>query len=115
MKINSKRFHWTKHIERKMKYYGLSKQRIRRVLKNHNRKELGIAPQTIAVMEKTGTKKRPTEIWLMYQNVRAGEEMVMKMISAWRYPGISPKGQHPIIPEDTLVELEKIKENDKNT
>lgn len=101
-----------------MRQYGLSKQRIRRVFKSPDRKEFGIAPKTIAVMQKTGTKKNPTEIWLMYQTVQSSEdEIVTKMISAWRYPGVSPKGKQPIIPDDTLVELAKIKKesDDRNS
>ena len=109
--LEPKRFHWTKHIENKMKYYRLSEQRIRRVFKNPDRKEIGIAPQTIAVMEKTGTKKRPTEIWLMYQKVKSNKGIITNMISAWRYPGVSPRGELPSIPEDTLIELEKIQKN----
>ena len=98
-----------------MKYYGLSKQRMRRVLKSPDRKEVGIAPETIAVMQSTGTKKRPTEIWLMFQDVQSKKEKLINMISAWRYPGVSPKGKFPEIPEDALLELERFKkENDEN-
>ena len=103
----NKRVHWTKHIENKMKYYGLSKQRIRRVFKTPDRKEFGVAPDTIAIMQITGTKKHPTEIWLMFQETK---EKLINMISAWRYPGVSPKGRLPEIPEDTILELEKLKQ-----
>ncbi len=120
MKVSfkTKRFHWTKHIEKKMKYYRLSKQRMRRVFKSPDRKEFGVAPKTIAVMEKTGTKKNPKEIWLMYQTIQNKNDNIQtNMISAWRYPGESPKGEMPIIPEDALIELEKIqkKKNGKNS
>ena len=108
--VNNRKFHWTNHIENKMKYYSLSKQRIRRVLKSPDRKEFGIAPDTIAIMQTTGTKKRPTEIWLMYQDVQSKKEKLINMISAWRYPGTSPKGKFPEIPEDALLELEKLKQ-----
>jgi len=107
---NYKKVHWTSHIENKMKYYGLSKQRMRRVFKSPNRKELGIAPDTIAVMQTVGTKKYPTEIWLMYQDIQSEKEKLINMISAWRYPGISPKDKTPIIPEDTILELERLKQ-----
>lgn len=110
--ITYKKFYWTKHIENKMEYYGLSKQRMRRVLKSPDRKEYGIAPNTIAVMQVTGTKKHLTEIWLMFQNVQSKKEKITNMISAWRYPGISPKGRLPEIPEDTILELERL--NQKN-
>ena len=108
--VNNRKFHWTNDIENKMKYYSLSKQRIRRVLKSPDRKEFGIAPDTIAIMQTTGTKKRPTEIWLMYQDVQSKKEKLINMISAWRYPGTSPKGKFPEIPEDALLELEKLKQ-----
>ncbi len=108
--VNYKKFHWTKHIENKMKHYSLSKQRIRRVFKSPNRKEFGVAPDTIAIMQITGTKKHPTEIWLMYQDVQSKKEKIINMISAWRYPGTSPKGKFPEIPEDTLLELERLKQ-----
>ncbi|XOB40948.1 MAG: HemK/PrmC family methyltransferase [Candidatus Nealsonbacteria bacterium] len=95
------RFYWTRHVRDKMRYYRLSENRLKRVLRNPDRKELGIAPKTVAVMEKTGTKKHPTEIWLMYQKYKR----ITKIITAWRYPGISPKRQPPPIPEDILWEL----------
>jgi hypothetical protein len=99
-----------------MKHYRLSKQRIRRVLKSPDRKEFGVAPKTIAVMQKTGSTKHPTEIWLMYQTTQdSNNNIKINMISAWRYPGTSPKGQQPIIPEDTLIELEKIQKNESNS
>jgi len=106
-----RKFHWTNHIENKMRYYSLSKQRIRRVLKSPDRKEFGIAPNTIAIMQTVGTKKRPTEIWLMYQDVQSKKENLINMISAWRYPGTSPRGKFPEIPEDTLLELERLKQD----
>ena len=95
------RFYWTKHVKSKMRYYRLSESRLKRVLRNPERKELGIAPKTVAVMQKAGTKKHPTEIWLMYQK----DKFKTKIITAWRYPGISPKRQPPPIPEDILWEL----------
>jgi len=104
----NEKLYWTRHAKRKMRYYSLSEKRVKRVLRNPDRKELGIAPQTIAVMQKTGTKKHPTEIWAMYQKVIVKKKRTIKIISAWRYPGISPKGQAPPIPEDTLWELEKL-------
>jgi len=97
---NTKEFYWTQHIKRKMLYYGLSEGRLRRILRNPKRKEEGIALNTIALMQRTETKK-PSEIWLMYQQ----EGKKKKMISAWRYPGISPKGKEIPIPEDILKEL----------
>jgi len=106
------KIYWTQHSKGKMRYWGLSQKRVKRVLKNHDRKDLGIAPNTVAIMEIVGTKKRPTEIWVMYQKTPKSpktKQRTIKIISAWRYPGRSPKGQPPPIPEDTLWELEKSK------
>lgn len=99
---NSKEMYWTRHVKEKMRYYGLGEGRLRRILKSPARQEKGIAPRTIALMQPAGTK-RPSEIWLMYQQI--GQKK--KMISAWRYPGISPKGEPIPIPEDIIKELRK--------
>lgn len=110
-KWENKRFHWTKHSKEKMRQYQLSERRIKRVLRNPDRIEEGIAPNTLAVMQITGTKKHPTEIWVMYQieisNLKSQNSKLkkIKIISAWRYPGKSPVGKKPPIPEDILEEL----------
>jgi hypothetical protein len=109
------KIHWTRHSKRKMRYYRLSENRVKRVLRNPERKEVGVAPNTIAVMQTTGTKKNPKEIWMMYQRVIKRNKRTINIISAWRYPGKSPKGKMPPIPEDTLLELEKLIKNGKNT
>jgi len=96
------KIHWTNHAKRKMRQYQLSEKRLKRVLRAFDRKEEGVAPDTCAVMQKAGTKKRPKEIWLMYQI----KNKKIKIISAWRYPGISPKREVPI-PQDILEELLK--------
>jgi hypothetical protein len=107
------KLYWTKHSRAKMRQYNLSESRLKRVLRKPDRKELGIAPRTIAVMQITGTKKHPTEIWLMYQKekskVKSQKSKVIKIISSWRYPGISPKGEPPPIPEDILWEIKNLK------
>ena len=96
---------WTKHAKRKMRYYRLSETRLKRVLNNPKRKELGVAPGTVALMQSTGSKKHPTEIWLMYQNLKGNK---IRIITAWRYPGKSPiRGPIPI-PEEILQELGEI-------
>jgi len=108
---NNERISWTKHVKKKMGQYNLSESRLKRVLRNPERKEEGIAPETIAVMQKTGSKKHPTEIWLMYQIISQRSKVKsqkLRIISAWRYPGKSPVGKPPPIPEDVLQELEKI-------
>ena len=104
---------WTKHAKEKMRYYQLSENRLKRVLRNPKRIEKGIAPNTIAIMQPAGTKKHPTEIWLMYQikssKVKTKNLKLIKIISAWRYPGISPIGEPPPIPEDILAELKNVR------
>ena len=96
---------WTKHVQRKMRQYQLSEKRVLRVLRKPDRKEEGIAEGTLANMQTTGTKKHPTEIWLMYQV----KKPKIKIISAWRYPGVSPIHEPPPIPEDILAELKNIR------
>jgi len=104
-----KEIHWTKHSKAKMRQYRLSEKRVLRILRKPDRKEEGIAPGTIAVMQITGTKKHPTEAWMMYQIVKVkSQKSKVKIISAWRYPGRTPIGQRPIIPEDTLEELDNL-------
>ena len=107
---NTKDFHWTNHIKRKMIYYRIGEGRIRRILRNPNRTEEGIAPNTIALMQRERTKK-PSEIWLMYQSASSADKQnkKKKMISTWRYPGITPKGKEIPIPEDILEELKREK------
>jgi hypothetical protein len=93
----------------KMQQYGLSEKRILRIIKNPQRKEEGIAPGTTAVMQNYGTKKHQKEIWVMYQIKKVkSQNPKVKIISAWRYPGKSPIGKPPPIPEDTLKELENL-------
>lgn len=97
---NDNRFIWTRHVIDKMRYYQLSPSRVKRLITNYERKEQGIAPNTIALGRRAGTN-RPTEIWVMYQPY--GKKI--KIISAWRYPGISPKNEGAPIPEDIIKEL----------
>ncbi len=127
MKTPFRKLHWTEHSKIKMKQYGLSKQKLLAILYRPERKEKGIAPGTLAVM-KTNKKfvnktisllkekqqlafakaaawrrKAPGEIWLMYKDVKD----FRKIISAWRYPGISKPGEEIPIPEDIRQELLK--------
>jgi len=105
---------WTEHVKEKMKFYNLSESRLKKLLRNPERIEEGIAPRTVAIMQTTKSK-RPTEIWLMYQVVPLKtknqisnfkkRERKMKIISAWRYPGKSPVGQPPI-PDEVINDLE---------
>ena len=100
---NDPKYHWTNHVVRKMSFYGLSPNRIKRVIRTPKRVEEGIAENTIAVMVPGTNKKKPSEIWTMYQ--KRGAKKVI--ISAWRYPGISPVGKSIPIPADILEELKK--------
>ena len=96
---------WTRHCKEKMKFYALSEAAVKNILWNPNREETGIAEGTLAKMRTAGSKKRPQEIWIMYKSFRKG---MVKMISAWRYPGTTkPKDPIPI-PVDILEQLEKI-------
>jgi len=129
---NTEKYEWTQHATYKMKQYGLTAQRILRVVKNPQRVEEGIVKNTIAVMQpastrfvssskrggpssmstKDGKRVWSREIWAMYQIKRKDKSEKLKtfatqklrIISAWRYPGVSPK-RDPI-PEDILRELE---------
>ncbi len=108
MELSDKKekIYWTWHAKEKMRYYRLSEKRLKRILKEPDRKEIGIAPRTVAVMQNSGTRKHPTEIWLMYQKSKPhSKKKIIKIISAWRYPGQSPRGQPPPIPEDILWDL----------
>jgi hypothetical protein len=84
---------WTKHSEKKLREYHLSKSRILRIIKNSYRIEEGIAPNTIALMQPAKMKNKTwkQEIWTMIQKSKDG----VKIISAWRYPGKSPE-QNPV-------------------
>ncbi len=84
-----------------MAYYGLSGDRIKRILRNPERTENGIAPDTIAAMQPAGTQKKSTEIWTMY--ARKGSQRII--ITAWRYPGVSKVRDQIPIPQDILEEL----------
>ena len=97
---DTEKLSWTKHSIEKMKQYGLSEQRVKRVLRYPDRTEEGIAPVTIAMMQKAGSKKRPHEIWVMYALFKGGRQ---RIISAWRYPGISPKGKEIPIPDKIAI------------
>lgn len=104
---NTKQHHWTEHVKFKMQHYGLSAQRILGVISRPARREVGIVKNTIAVMKPISVKitaGKPVwkqEIWCMYQKNKKSKQI--KIISAWRYPGVSPK-RNPI-PEEILNEV----------
>lgn len=109
---DDRQFTWTRHIKNKMIFYGLSEQRIRGVLNSPKRKEEGIAPNTVAAMKRNDKTKRKEEIWVMYQKLTDNKSYKsgakLRMISAWRYPGVSKPGAQIPIPEDILNELENL-------
>lgn len=100
-----------------MKQYGLSKQKLLGILYRSERKEKGIVPGTTAVMKTNKTffktkqisldkawqkpRRAPGEIWLMYRDTKD----LRRIISAWRYPGISKPGEEIPIPEDIKIFL----------
>lgn len=45
------------------------------------------------------------EIWVMYQTKTQKGEGKILIISAWRYPGVSPLGEPIPIPEDVFNDL----------
>lgn len=120
---------WTRHIKNKMVFYHLSAAQILRIFNKPDRREEGVAPETIAAMQRkksVGAKQaRSEEIWIMYRvNAANTKERVAKsdrpqplaygsalrrsrvvMISAWRYPGVTKAGDRPPIPESILEEL----------
>ncbi|MDO8430168.1 MAG: hypothetical protein Q7S73_02270 [bacterium] len=105
---DDKNFSWTSHSKTKMLQYRISEQKIKTVLKNPSRKEEGVAPKTAAVMMRHDTPKRKEEIWAMYQELSQklkGESRKLRVISVWRYPGVSPIGKAIPIPQDILDEL----------
>jgi hypothetical protein len=130
MENKFKKIVWTKHSEIKMKQYGLSKNKILNIIRKPERTEEGIVLGTTAMMRtnkvfsnatfkknlrldlkvKTspallklrGVRKAPGEIWLMYKDAKDAR----KIISAWRYPGVTKPGEQVPIPTDIRAYLE---------
>jgi len=87
------------------------------ILAKPERRELGIVLGTSAVMRTNKVffrvkqitlakawqkpRKAPGEIWIMYKD----NKEFRKIISAWRYPGISKPGETIPIPEDIKIFL----------
>ena len=80
------KFIWTAHSRMKMRYYRLSEQLVKRVIKYPARVEKGVIDNGVAVMRPTQSKKY-SEIWVMYILSNKGQ---IKIITAWRYPAKSP-------------------------
>jgi len=59
-------------------------------------------------MQPAGSKKNPSEVWVMYVDIGEVAKLSIpkkKIITAWRYPGISPIGEPIPIPEEILSEI----------
>ena len=78
--------------------------------------EVGVAEGTMAAMQPAGSKKRPQEIWVMYAEKGAPKTKTKAdllttikrvIITAWRYPGISPIRERIPIPSEILAELQR--------
>lgn len=128
---NDEKWMWTNHVVGKMAYYRISESLVKRVVRFPKRIEKGIAPGTTACMQSAGSKKNPSETWVMYRpcaeiEPRRVERLSQKterdfvpkgmsnigigtskklIITAWRYPGISPTGEPIPIPEEILAEI----------
>ncbi|MEK7506378.1 MAG: hypothetical protein AAB572_02125 [Patescibacteria group bacterium] len=111
----SDKYFWTVHARLKLKYYGLSESRIKRIIHFPARTEEGIVENTVAVMQPAGSK-RYTEIWAMYklakrraiskfQMPNSKTKKIIKIITVWRYPGKSP-ARNPI-PAEVLKEIKR--------
>jgi hypothetical protein len=115
---NTEKYYWTEHAKYKMQFYGLSAQKILGVMRRPRRKEEGIVKNTIAVMQPVSSKIIngktiwKQEAWVMFQKVKSSNCKVkslginknkIKIISAWRYPGVSPKNNP--IPDEILDDL----------
>ena len=131
-------FSWTTHIKNKMVFYHLSGSQILRIFRQPERREEGIAENTIAAMQSRkfnrklapvsssgltrGSKSPSEEIWIMYKLNKSGKKSLQSlqpttyklqpsritMISAWRYPGVTKPGERPPIPEDIAAALAEI-------
>lgn len=132
---NSDKYYWTNHAKSKMRHYGLSAQRITRVIRAPIRTQEGIAGNTIAVVQpqstrrgENGEKTWTNEIWVMYQikekktnnknsavmddkmatflgNTTQGQKQIM-IISAWRYPSKTIPGEG--LPDEILDEIAEV-------
>jgi hypothetical protein len=107
------KYSWTHHVFGKMRFYGISASRIKRIIRFPKRTEEGIVPGTVAVMQPAGTK-RYQEIWVMYKLAKQAtynkkhitNNQKIKIITAWRYPGKSP-ARDPV-PKEIIEEVRKL-------
>lgn len=115
---DDKKYHWTQHVIRKMMHYGLSADRVKRVIRAPKRMEKGIAEGTLAAMSPYGRspagRQHKSEIWVMWAEPRSRSDRGSStksgrktVITAWRYPGVSPVREEIPIPTDILAELKR--------
>ena len=145
---NDDKYMWTNHVMGKMGYYRISESLVKRVVRFPKRVEKGIAPGTTACMQPAGSRKNPSEVWVMYQEIGSqgcsskvppaplqrslkaeslstflqtcpvarlrrfgvqgrtfNSHVKRKIITAWRYHGVSPIGEPIPIPEEILDEI----------
>ena len=112
---DDQKYSWTRHTFMKMRHYGISEGRIKRIIRYPKRTEEGIVSKTIAVMQPAGTK-RYQEIWVMYKLVSRqaisksqfsiSKQQRIKIITAWRYPGKSP--ERDPIPAEIIKEVQRL-------
>lgn len=119
---DDKNYSWTTHVKNKMLFYRISEQKIKSILRSPDRKEEGIAPDTLAVMKRNDKPNKKEELWVMYATKTNNKKPVtdkekiklriegrkFRIISAWRYPGVTKKGKEIPIPHDILEELENL-------
>jgi hypothetical protein len=106
-----------------MQYYGLTPSRVLRVIRAPERVEDGVAEGTLAAMQTAGSTRKPWEVWVMWKEEKPSKRQSVisdsripdfrlpitpkrVIITAWRYPGVSPVRERVPIPSDVLAELE---------
>ncbi|MDO8495090.1 MAG: hypothetical protein Q7S32_00995 [bacterium] len=122
---NDHKYEWTNHVVGKMAHYGISESLIKRVVRFPKRVEEGIAPGTTACMSPYGTptkdKRQPYrgEVWVMYvamgrkstignKQLAISHQQKKRIITTWRYPGVSRAGASIPIPDEILAEIENL-------
>jgi len=101
---DDRKYSWTRHVVGKMQYYRLAENTIKRIIRTPYRVEKGVAENTIACMKPSSSSKKKEELWVMYQAKGAKKHI----ITAWRYPGVSPVREALPIPQNILDELKNL-------
>lgn len=97
---------WTNHARDKMRYYRLTESRIKRIIRRPARVEEGILEGAVAAMQ-PAEGRRYSEIWVLYVSIKfKTENLKLKIISAWRYPGRAP--ERDPVPVEILREIRNI-------